>query len=72
MFWIFLGTCLDVWDKQHSLLKNISMVEGDIAFHAIRHEEIGTESVDVFVMTTASKNDEAVRKMARGIVTKIS
>ena len=48
------------------------MVEGDIAFHAIRHEEIGTESVDVFVMTTASKNDEAVRKMARGIVTKIS
>jgi hypothetical protein len=47
-------------------------VEGDIKFQAIRHEEIGQESVDVFVMTTASKTDEDTKHMAREIVTKMS
>jgi hypothetical protein len=71
LFWIFLSTALDTW-KENSRLKNISLVEGDIKFQAIRHEEIGQESVDVFVMTTASKTDEDTKHMAREIVTKMS
>ena len=71
LFWIFLSTSLDTWEENPNLRK-ISLVEGDIAFHAIRYEEIGNESVDIFLMTTSNKNDENTERMARDIVTKIT
>jgi hypothetical protein len=71
LFWWFLSNSLDVRESQPSLAK-ISMIEGDIAFHAIRHETIGGESVDVYVMTAASKSEEAAARMTSRIVEKMS
>ena len=67
LFMWFLSTALDTWDVQPTLT-TISMVEGDIAFHAIRFEEMGGNSVDVYFMTAASKKDEDIRKITRDIV----
>ena len=67
LFWWFLRGAMDTWDAQPTLAK-ITMVEGDISFHAVRHESLGGESADVFVMTTASQSDEAVGRMTKSIV----
>ena len=71
LFWWFLSASLDVREAQPSLMK-ISMVEGDIAFYAVRHEVVGGESVDVYVMTAASKSEEAATRMTSRIVEKMN
>ena len=78
LFWWFLGGALEAWRTQPAL-QRIVLVEGDIAFHALRTDEAAVagsggggggskktkkaESVDVFLMASSSATDEDVQSL---------
>jgi hypothetical protein len=67
LFWWFLASAMDSWQRQPTL-RRVVLVEGDISFHATRHEELGGGSTDVFLMSSSSVPDGNVALLTHELI----
>ena len=80
LFWWFLGGALEAWQSQPTL-QRVVLVDGDIAFHALRAKAVGSAGSaggsgkaagsDVFLMVSSSASDEDVQRLMEGLARRV-